>query len=160
MTKMLWSIKTTIITAGAAFMIGALTVGWMTAKHKDAKFQAFKSASDIAYAKAQAKTLEIELKNQVLAKELDSAYRQSKKDIDRLSSELATVRLFDPNARSCPMPSATSPAGIIEDQTSGAELSAELTRLLRTESRRADKAALYAQTCYQWIKDLGHVQAK
>ena len=141
-------------------MIGAMTAGWMTAKYKDAKFQVFKSAADAAYAQAQAKTLEIELKNQVLAKELDSAYRQSKRDIDRLSSELATVRLRDPNARSCPMPSTTPTAGSTENQAPGADLSTELTQLLLSETRRADEAALYAQTCYRWIKDLGHVQTQ
>jgi len=137
-------------------MIGATTAGVMTAKYKNAKFEAFKSAADAAYAQAQAKTLEIELKNQMLAKELDSAYRQGKKDIDRLSSELATVRLRDPNARSCPMPDPPA-AGEPKNQAAGADLSAELTQLLLSESRRADEAALYAQTCYQWIKD---VQAK
>ena len=135
-------------------MIGAMTAGWMTAKYKDAKFQAFKSAADAAYAQAQAKTLEIELKNQVLAKELDSAYRQSKRDIDRLSSELATVRLRDPNASSCPMPSTTPTAGSTENEAPGADLSDQLTQLLLSETRRADEAALYAQTCYRWIKDV------
>jgi len=125
----------------------------MTAKYKDAKFDAFKSAADAAYAQAQAKTLEIELKNQVLAKELDGAYRQGKNDLDRLRDELATLRLRDPNARSCPMPNPPT-AGESQDQTAGADLSAELTRLLLAESRRADEAALYAQTCYQWINNV------
>jgi hypothetical protein len=135
-------------------MIGAMTAGWMTAKYKDAKFDAFKAAAAKAYAEAQAKTLEIELKNAVLAKELDSAYRQNKMDIDRLTSQLANVRLRDPNARSCPVPSTATATGDSQDQAPGADLSAELTRLLQTESRRADEAALYAQTCYQWIKNV------
>jgi hypothetical protein len=135
-------------------MIGAMTAGWMTAKYKDAKFDAVKAAAAKAYAEAQAKTLEIELKNAILAKELDSAYRQNKMDIDRLTNQLASVRLRDPNARSCPVPSTTPTAGDSQDQAPGADLSAELTRLLQTESRRADEAALYAQTCYQWIKDV------
>jgi hypothetical protein len=126
----------------------------MTAKYKDAKFQAFKATADAAYAQAQAKTVEIELKNQVLAKELDSAYKQNKRDLDRLSNELATVRLRDPNARSCPVPSTTPSTGKPEDQAAGADLSEELTRLLQAESRRADEAALYAQTCYRWITDV------
>ena len=151
---MLWSVKTIIITAGAAFTIGATTAWWTTSKYKDARFEAFKAAADVAYAQAQAKTLEIELKNRALAKELDSAYMQSKRDIDRLSSELATVRLFDPNAHSCPLPSITPAPGKPENQASGANLSDELAQLLRTESRRADEAALYAQTCYRWIKDV------
>jgi hypothetical protein len=151
---MLWSIKTTFLTAGAAFMIGAMTAGWMTAKYKDARFQAYKSAADAAYAQAKAKTVEIELKNQVLAKELDSAYKQNKRDLDRLSSQLATVRLRDPNARSCPVPSTTPSTGSAEDQAPGADISAELTQLLRAESKRADEAALYAQICYQWIRDV------
>lgn len=128
----------------------------MTARYKDAKFDAFKSAANAAYAQAQAKTLEIELKNQVLAKELDSAYRQGKRDIDRLSSELASVRLRDPNARSCPVPNPPT-AGSAENQTPGTDLSAELTQLLLAESRRADEAALYAQTCYNWINNV-HAQ--
>jgi hypothetical protein len=126
----------------------------MTAKYKDAKFDAFKFAADAAYAQAQAKALEIELKNAVLAKELDSAYKQNKRDLDLLSSELATVRLRDPNARSCPMPSTTPSTGESQGQAAGADLSEELTQLLRAESRRADEAALYAQTCYQWIRDV------
>jgi hypothetical protein len=151
---MIWSIKTAIIGAGAAFMIGATTAWWTTSKYKDAKFNAFKAAGDVAYAQAQAKTLEIELKNATLAKELDSAYRQSKRDLDRLSSELAGVRLRDPNARSCPMPSTAAAAGSVEDQTPGADISDELTQLLLSESRRADEAALYAQTCYEWINNV------
>jgi hypothetical protein len=146
-------LKIILITAGAAFMIGATSAWWTTAKYKDAKFQAYKSAADAAYAQAKAKTLEIELKNQVLAKELDSAYSQNKRDLDRLSSELATVRLRDPNARGCPLSEPTN-TGEPQGQAAGADLSAELTKLLRAESRRADEAALYAQTCYGWITDV------
>jgi hypothetical protein len=134
-------------------MIGAMTAGWMTAKYKDAKFDAFKFAADAAYAQAQAKALEIELKNAVLAKELDSAYSQNKRDLDRLTSELATVRLRDPNARGCPLSEPTN-TGEPQGQAAGADLSAELAELLRAESRRADEAALYAQTCYRWIRDV------
>jgi hypothetical protein len=144
-------LKITLITA--AFMIGASSAWWTTAKYKDAKFQAYKSAADAAYAQAKAKTLEIELKNQVLSKELDSAYRQNKRDLDRLSSELATVRLRDPNARGCPLSEPTN-TGEPQGQAAGADLSAELAKLLRAESRRADEAALYAQTCYGWITDV------
>ena len=144
-------LKITLITA--AFMIGASSAWWMTAKYKDAKFQAYKSAADAAYAQAKAKTLEIELKNQALAKELDSAYSQNKRDLDRLSSELATVRLRDPNARGCPLSDSTN-TGEPQGQAAGPDLSAELTELLRAESRRADEAALYAQTCYRWITDV------
>ena len=139
--------------------MGAVSAWWMTSGYKDAKFQAFKSAADVAYAQAQAKKLEIELKNQALARELDSAYRQNKRDLDRFSNELATVRLRDPKARGCPVPLPPTTKKP-EDQAPGAYLSAELTRLLQAESRRADEAALYAQTCYQWIKDLGHVQTQ
>jgi hypothetical protein len=146
-------LKITLITAGAAFMIGATSAWWTTAKYKDARFQAYKSAADAAYSQARAKTLEIELKNAVLAKELDGAYSQNKRDLDRLSSELATVRLRDPNARGCPMPKSTN-TGEPEGQAAGADLSAEFAELLRAESRRADEAALYAQTCYRWITDV------
>jgi hypothetical protein len=151
---MITGIKTTMIVGMAAFAAGAVSAWWTTSGYKDAKFQAFKSAADAAYAQAQAKTVEIELKNQVLAKELDSAYRQNKRDLDRLSNELAVVRLRDPNARSCPVPSTTPSTGKPEDQAPGAYLSEELTRLLQAESRRADEAALYAQTCYRWIRDV------
>jgi hypothetical protein len=153
---MITGIKTTMIVGMAAFAVGAVIAWWTTSGYKDAKFQAFKAAANTAYVQAQAKTLEVELKNRVLAKELDNAYKQHKKDIDRLSSQLANVRLRDPNARSCPVPNPTT-TGSAEVQAPGADLSEELTRLLRTESRRADEAALYAQTCYEWIKD---VQAK
>lgn len=129
----------------------------MTARYKDAKFDAFKSASEAAYAKAQAQAVVVELKNLALAKELDNAYTASKRDLDRLSSELAGVRLRDPHTRSCPMPSAAAPAAESQDPASGAYLSDELTQLLLSESRRADEAALYAQTCYEWIEN---VQAK
>jgi hypothetical protein len=145
-----------MIVGMAAFAAGAVSAWWTTAKYKDAKFQAFKATADAAYAQAQAKTVEIELKNQALAKELDSAYKQNKRDLDRLSNELATVRLRDPNARSCPVSDSTT-AGEPQGQAAGAYLSEELTRLLQAESRRADEAALYAQTCYEWISN---VQAK
>jgi hypothetical protein len=150
---MITGIKTTMIVGMAAFAAGAVSAWWTTSGYKDAKFQAFKAAADAAYAQAQAKAVEIELKNAVLAKELDSAYKQNKRDLDLLSSELATVRLRDPNARSCPVSDSTN-TGEPQSQTPGADLSEELTRLLRAESRRADEAALYAQTCYRWITDV------
>jgi hypothetical protein len=150
---MIIGIKSKIIIGAVALAVGAVSAWWTTAKYKDAKFQNFKAEADLAYAQAKAKTLEIELKNQVLAKGLDDAYRQNKRDLDRLSSELATVRLRDPNANSCPV-SEPKTAGEPQNEAAGAYLSAELTELLRAESRRADEAAIYAQTCYRWITDV------
>jgi hypothetical protein len=150
---MITGIKTTMIVGMVAFAVGATSAWWTTSGYKDAKFDAFKFAADAAYAQAKAKTVEIELKNQMLAKELDSAYRQNKRDIDRLSNELATVRMRDPNARSCPVSNPPT-TGEPQNEAAGADISEELTQLLRAESRRADEAALYAQTCYRWIRDV------
>jgi hypothetical protein len=99
-------------------------------------------------------------RNQEIAKELDNAHKQNKTRVDALTRQLASVRMRDPNARSCPVPSTSTAPADTEDATAGADISAQLAELLRAESQRADEAALYAQTCYQWIKDVYTQQTK
>jgi hypothetical protein len=64
--------------------------------------------------------------------------------------------LFDPNAANCPAGEKESAAsGKPVNQAARGNISKDLERLLLSESRRADEAAAYAQTCYEWVQKLG-----
>jgi hypothetical protein len=153
-------LKLMIIIGTTSFLGGAAGGWYATSQYKDARFSAYKAQADLLFAQAQAQAEATNKRNQEIAKELDNAHKQNKARVDRLTTELASVRLRDPNARSCPVSSASTASPDPVDSTSGADLSAELERLLRAESQRADEAALYAQTCYQWITDVYTKQTK
>jgi hypothetical protein len=157
---MIAGIKIIVIVGTTAFLGGATGAWYATSQYKDARFAAYKAQADLLFAQAQAQTEATDKRNQEIAKELDNAHKQNKARVDRLTSELASVRLRDPNARSCPVPETASASPNSVDSPTGADLSEELERLLRAESQRADEAALYAQTCYQWITDVYTQQTK
>jgi hypothetical protein len=157
---MIAGIKIIVIVGTTAFLGGATGAWYATSQYKDARFSAYKAQADLLFAQAQAQTEATDKRNQEIAKELDNAHKQNKARVDRLTSELANVRLRDPNARSCPVSETASASTDPVDSPTGADLSEELERLLRAESQRADEAALYAQTCYQWITDVYTQQTK
>ena len=65
--------------------------------------------------------------------------------------------LFDSRATpsDCSVPTVSTTAPKPVAAPSCARLSNSLTQLLLTESKRADEAANYAMTCYEWVKKLG-----
>ncbi|MEY3760055.1 MAG: hypothetical protein RIR39_1546 [Pseudomonadota bacterium] len=78
---------------------------------------------------------------------------------DELNNNFATtfksMRLRDPHAIGCrknTLPKSNSPVPIKDYPESG-ELSEDLTKLLRSESFRADQMMSYANECYEFVKN-------
>ena len=159
-------LKLIAICVGASFSIGAFSSWWITADYKEAKYTAAISEMRIdaanAVTAATVRAMEVAQENTRLANELEVINAQHRKKLDetladnrRLTAELGG--LYDSNAAAsnCPMPSATNAASKPSAAPTGAKLSNQLAELLLSESRRADEAAAYARTCYEWVKKLG-----
>jgi len=158
-------LKATVIAIGAAFIVGSASAWWITADYKEGKYQAviakMKLDAADALAVATKQALAIERDNNRLATELEVKNAEHRKNLDdvyadnlRLASEFAG--LYDSHAASsnCPVSSDSSASSKPVTPPSGGRLSDPLAKLLLSESRRADEAAAYAATCYQWIKSL------
>lgn len=163
-------LKTTAISVGAAFAIGAATSWWITSDYKESKYQAViaKMRLDAANALADAtkKALDIERENNRLATELEVQNAENRKKLDdvyadnlRLASEYSG--LYDRHASNSNCAVSTNSKSSAKPSTpaSNGRLSDPLAKLLLSESRRADEAAAYAATCYQWIKSLREQQS-
>lgn len=158
-------LKATVIAVGAAFAIGATSAWWITADYKESKYQAVisKMRLDAASALADAtkKALDVERENNKLATELEVQNAENRKKLDdvyadnlRLASEYAGLYDRHASAGNCALPSESNATTKPVTPPSGGRLSDPLTKLLLSESRRADEAAAYAATCYNWIKSL------
>ena len=136
---------------------------WATSEYKESKYTAILAKMQLDAAQAvQAATEKVIIKereNTQIATELEVANDTHRKELDtieRTTRELAANGLYDRNATGSNSTMPVSPAAssnATQSSTSG-KLSSELTKLLLSESRRADEAAAYANTCYQWIKKL------
>lgn len=158
-------IKTTVIALGSSFVIGVASSWWITSEYKDAKHSKVISTMQLQAAEAldqaRVKALAIERENNRLATELEVSHNEFRKSLDsiqadnaRLSTELGG--LYDSKATctgSTSGSSGTAPSNPSKPST-GAKLSKEASGFLLSESRRADEAAAYARTCYQWIQKL------
>jgi len=158
-------LKATVIAIGAAFVIGATSAWWITADYKEGKYQAviakMKLDAADALAVATRRALAIERDNNRLATELEVKNAENRKNLDnvyadnlRLASEFAGLYDRYASASNCPVSSDPSAPSKPVTSPSGGRLSDPLAKLLLSESRRADEAAAYAATCYQWIKSL------
>jgi hypothetical protein len=157
-------LKVTIIAAGAAFVIGATSAWWVTADYKNSKHQAIVSEmqikANVALQEALVKTLEIERQNQQLAQDIEVMSAKHKQELQNVENDLRNLidsagGLFDPNAANCPAGKEESAAPSKPvNQAARGNISKDLERLLLSESRRADEAAAYANTCYEWVKSL------
>ena len=162
---MISTIKTTVIAAGISFAAGAVSAWWVTADYKEAKYTAviakMKLDAADALAKAQQKAIEVERENNRLAQEIEVNNAKFKQELADLEADLRrriddAGGLYDRNApsSSCPVSpdakSTTKPAR----PSAGAKLSKELERLLLSEAKRADDAAAYAKTCYEWVRSM------
>jgi hypothetical protein len=117
--------------------------------------------ANVALQEALVKTLEIERQNQQLAQDIEVMSAKHKQELQNVENDLRHLidnagGLFDPNAANCPAGEkepATSSKPV--NQAARGNISKDLERLLLSESRRADEAAAYAQTCYEWVQKLG-----
>ena len=161
----IFDIKTTVIAAGAAFVIGAFSAWFITADYKESKYQAVIAQMKLDAADAldiaRQKSLAIERDNNRLATELEVQNAENRKNLDdvyadnlRLATEFAGLYDSNASANNCALPTESKSTAKPVTPPSGGRLSDPLAKLLLSESRRADEAAAYAATCYQWIKSL------
>ena len=159
-------IRTTAIAAGVALVVGATSAWWLTAEYKDNKWLAKIEAQKVEAAKqlqaATEKVIEIERKHNAIATQLEIQNANKQTQLDkvqsdnrRLAAQLGGLR--DPGRRqSC---SSTLPANSGTTQQPAPEaadsrLSAEATEFLLEFARDADRAAQYANSCYEWIQQI------
>lgn len=153
------------ITAFSAFIIGVTSSWWVTSDYKNAKHQqvltAMQLASTEALLLAQQKALDTERENVRLATELEVQNVQARQKLDLLAADNRRLTaeysgLYDRHATNSGSAqcSASSSSTKPANPSTGTKLSDTLTELLLSESRRADEAATYAQTCYAWIQQI------
>lgn len=158
------NLNTTFVASAITAAVVGVSVWWVTADFKNAKHQAIVSEmqikANVALQEALVKTLEIERQNQQLAQDIEVMSAKHKQELQNVETDLRervanSGGLFDPNATNCPAREEKPAAsGKSANQTARGNISKDLERLLLSESRRADEAAAYAQTCYEWIQKL------
>lgn len=162
------TLKTTAITGGISFLVGASAAWYLTADYKENKYQAIlaevqKNAAQ-ALVKAQESAIQIERENNRLAQEIEVQNAQHRKELAELENELRGYvnelgGMYDRYATCGDTPVSANTGTTPEPATAptGCKLSRELEGLLLSESKRADEAAAYAQTCYNWVEQLREV---
>jgi len=156
----LFNLKTTLIVAGAASLVAG--TWYLTAEYKDSKHTAIlaeiqKSAME-ALVEAQKSAIEKEREYNRIAQEIEVQNEKYRKELARVEDELRGYvnelgGLYDRYATcsSTDVPANTGTTAKPASTPAGAKLSKQLEGLLLSESKRADEAARYAQTCYQWV---------
>ena len=158
-------LRATIIAAVSAFFVGVLSAWWITADYKEAKYTGViaKMQLDAAAAvrEAMQKAVAAERENNRIAQELEVANHEFRKSLEqaasdnrRLVDELGGLYDRQSAAGSGGLPAASAAASEPAGAAARTKLSDSLASLLLSESRRADEAAAYAKTCYQWVKEL------
>lgn len=157
--------KLILIAALSALIIGATSTWWVTASYKEYKYRAVISQMRLdaagALADATQRSLDIEREHNKLAIEIEVQNAENRKKLDdihadnlRLASEYSGLYDSYAAASNCAVSTDPKSSAKPSTQASGSRLSDPLAKLLLSESRRADEAAAYAATCYQWIKSL------
>lgn len=158
-------IKSFALVAFIAFTTGSFGSWYLTSSYKESKYAAviskMREDAAIALHEATLKAMEIASENSKLATELEVQSAENRDRLDKVSADNRRLAdelggLYDRYA-TCgsdttkPDASTTTKSAA---STTGIRLSKEATAFLLAESRRADEAANYANTCYQWIKQI------
>jgi hypothetical protein len=162
----MFSLRTTLLLAALAAVWSAAGSWWLTAEYKDNKWMAKVEAQKVEAARqlqvATEKVIETERKHNAIATQLEIQNAEKQSTLDkalsdnrRLAAQLGGLR--DPGRRtSCAAATSTTGAATEQPpaQASDGRLSAEATEFLLEFAREADRAAQYANTCYDWIKQV------
>ena len=142
-----------------------LTADYKNAKHESIVAKMKLDAAD-AVAKAQQKAIEVERENARLAQEIEVQNAKHKQELAKLTRDnrrLTTERgLYDRYATpsDCPVPGNAGTTPQPARPSTGTRLSTELSEFLLRESERADQAASYAKTCYEWVQSIRKLEGK
>lgn len=162
----MFDIRTTAIATAVALTLGAASSWWLTAEYKDNKWIAKVEAQKVEAAKVlraateQAIAKEREHNAISTALEIKNAEKQNQHDAvladnRRLASKLGGLR--DPGRRqSCDstLPTDSGTAKQPAAEAADVRLSTEASEFLLEFARDADRAAQYANTCYEWIRQI------
>lgn len=99
---------------------------------------------------ANALAIKLEVKNAETRKQLDDVLSNNR----RLSRELGGLRDPFATSSSCALPTPEPGASITIANAAEGRLSNEASEFLLEYAREADRAAEYANTCFQWIKEV------
>lgn len=159
-------VKNLLIALAIGLVVGVLGGWYFTAEYKDATWTASidkqKSEASTKLQAATERALAAERANNELSNQLEKQHVEETQKLDvvladnrRLARELGGLR--DPGRRSScggTMPSTSTTTGQPDGGSTGAELSAEASEFLLEFARDADRAAQYAQTCHEWVKQI------
>lgn len=164
--EMILGLKNIIIAGAVGLLIGSLSAGFYVRSVVNDKWNAKIAQQKIEAAaqlqKATIKVLETERKFAKLSTELEVQNEISKNRLEAVTDTnrrlaVANGGLRDPGRRagcSCPLPGNAGATSSAQSQTTGAQLSTEATEFLLTLTKEADDAAVYAQTCHNWIEEI------
>lgn len=143
----------------AGISMTLLTASYLGAKH-DAEIQSIRAAAAEQYAAATQRAVEIERAHADLATKLEVQHEANRTrlaairaDNRRLARELGGLRDPFAAASTCPVPT-DSDSAVDSAATATGRLSAEASEFLLDLAYDADRAAEYASTCHQWVKEL------
>lgn len=151
----------TAIAVAVSLSAGALSSFWLTARYKDARWQAVlaerESTAAARFAEATAQTIAAERASRELADKLEEEHAKYQDQHDRLLAENRRLArelggMRDPGARACSgAVSQATASGQPQDAAACGRLSDEATEFLLAFARDADRAAAYAKTCHEWV---------
>ena len=160
------SIRNVILGAVVAVIAGAIAGWWitddiLTSKH-EAQIQHMRLEAADALQAATERAIQAEREGIALALKLEVQNAENRKRLDgvladnrRLSRELGGLR--DPFAIAlggCTMPAPSPCSGLVATPPAPGRLSVEASEFLLEFAREADRAAEYAATCHEWVKQI------
>jgi len=160
------SIRNVILGAMVASIVGAIAGWWitddiLTSKH-EAQIQRMRLDAADALQAATERAIQAEREGIALALKFEIQNAENRKRLDgiladnrRLSRELGGLR--DPFAIAsggCTMPAPSPGTGLVATAPAPGRLSNEASEFLLEFAREADRAAEYAATCHEWVKQI------
>lgn len=160
------SIRNVMLGAVVAAIAGAIGGWWitddiLTSKH-EAQIQRIRADAATALQEATDRAIQAERDAISLALKLEVQSAENKQKLDsvltdnrRLARELGGLR--DPFAKpagGCTMPASPAGTGLAVPAPAPGRLSDEASEFLLEFAREADRAAEYAATCHEWVKQI------
>ena len=158
---MLTAIKLPLLAAVASAALSAWgTWTFLDARH-EAEIQSIRAEAAEQYAAATQRAVEVERAHAQLATQLEVQHEKATRQLAAIRADnrrlaAAAGGLRDPfaAASTCPVPTITDSAVDSAATATTGRLSAEASEFLLDLAYDADRAAEYASTCHQWVKEL------
>jgi zona occludens toxin (predicted ATPase) len=151
------------ICAALALIFGAALYihhdGYKSAKNEDAAIQLKATqAANAALLAANTRAANLTAQYAQIQQKMETQANEDQKIIDTAHSQLIAIkRLRDPYASladNCKLSTHPTTASTTTDDPAPGELSEQLTNFLEQQAYEADKLAVYAKTCHDWVVGL------